>query len=93
LIIFILLLVIFFSFSIVALSCVSINKDATISSHVISVHVPYAVHIFNVVKFPRLGKLLCFVCYHHSVVKPVFPILIPIISMILSVRVVPVVLI
>jgi hypothetical protein len=35
-----LLLVIFFSFSIVALSCVSINKYATIFGHVIFVWVP-----------------------------------------------------
>jgi hypothetical protein len=53
--------------------------------------VPYAVYIFNVVKFPRLGKLLCFVYYSHSVVGPAFPILMPIISMILSIRVVSVV--
>jgi hypothetical protein len=89
LIIFILVLVIFFSFSIVALSCVSINKDVIISGHVISVRVPYAVHIFNVVKFPRLGKLLRFVFYSHSVVRPTFPVLMPIILMILSIRVVP----
>jgi hypothetical protein len=52
--------------------------------------VPYTVHIFNIVKFSRLGKLLCFVCYNHSVIGPAFPVLMPIISMILSVRVVPV---
>jgi hypothetical protein len=57
LIVFILLLVIFFSFSIVALSRISINKDATISSHVIFVRVPYAVHIFNVINFLGLENL------------------------------------
>jgi hypothetical protein len=81
----------FFSFSIVALSCVSVNKDATISGRVISVRVPYIVHIFNVFKFSRLGKLLRFVCYNHSGVRPSFPILVPIVSMILSIQVVQVV--
>jgi hypothetical protein len=60
---------------------------------VISIRVPYAVHIFNVVKLPRLGKLLCFVCYSHSVVGPAFPVLMPIILMIFSIRVILVVLI
>jgi hypothetical protein len=50
--------------------------------------VPYVVHMFNIIKFPRLGKLLCFFCYGQSVVRPTFSILMPVILMMLSVKVV-----
>jgi hypothetical protein len=92
-VLFVFFLVIFVFISIVTLSCVSINKDATISGRVVSVRVPFAVHIFKIVKFSRLEKLLCFICYDYSVVRPAFPVLMPIILIILSVRVAPVILI
>jgi hypothetical protein len=90
-IVFIFLLVIFFSISFVTLSRVSINEYTTISGCVITVWVPYAVHVFKIIKLPGFGKLLFFVCYSHDVVGPAFPILMLIALMFLSVRVVPVV--
>jgi hypothetical protein len=79
LIVFIFLLVIFFSVSFVTLSHVLINEYMTISGCVITIWVPYVVHVFEIIKLPRFENFLFFVFYNHGVVGPMFLVLIPII--------------
>jgi hypothetical protein len=68
-----------------------INEYTAISGCVITIWVPYAMHVFKIVKLLGFGKLLFFVCHSHGVVRPAFPILMAVVLMILSIRVVPVV--
>jgi hypothetical protein len=91
LIIVVLLLMVFFSIFFVVFSRVSFNEEATISSCVTIAQVPYAGHVYKILKLPWFGKLLGFVCYGHCVVGSALSALLLIALMVSSVRVVLVV--
>jgi hypothetical protein len=62
------LLVIFFYITLVIFSYVSLDEKTTISSCVAAAWMPYAGHILEVFKFPRLKKSFGLVCHRHGIV-------------------------
>jgi hypothetical protein len=79
---------VFFSISFVVFSHVSFVEEETISGRVTTARVPYAGHVFKILKFPWFGKLLGFVCYGHGVVRYALSALLLVALLVSSVRVV-----
>ena len=90
-VVFIFFLIVFFSVSLTIFSYVLIIEGVAISDGVISFRVQDAMHVFNVVKLSRFGKLPWFVSHCYGVVLSTFSFLMSDVSMILLVRVVSVV--
>jgi hypothetical protein len=82
---------VFFPISFIVFSRVSFDEETTISDRVTTAQVPYAGHVFKILKFPWFGKLLGFVCYGHGVVGSAFSALLLVALMVSPVRVIPVV--
>jgi hypothetical protein len=91
LIVIILLLMVFIPISFIVFSRVSFDEEAIIYGHVTTARVPYAGHVFKILKLPWFRKLLGFVYYGHSVVGSVLSALLLVALMVSPVRVVPVV--
>jgi hypothetical protein len=82
---------VFFPISFIVFSRVSFDEEATISGRVTNARVPYAGHVFKILKLSWFGKLLGFVCYDHGVVVSALSALLLVALMVSFVRVVPVV--
>ena len=91
LIVVVLLLMVFFPISFIVFSRVSFDEEATISGRVTTSQVPYAGHVFKIIKLPWFGKVFGFVYYGHGVVGSALSAMLLVALMVSSVRVVPVV--
>jgi hypothetical protein len=87
----VLLLIVFFPISFIVFSHLSFDEEGTISSHLTTTQVPYAGHVFKILKLSWFGKLLGFVCYDYSVVGSTLSALLLIALMVSPVRVILVV--
>jgi hypothetical protein len=88
LIIVVLFLMDFFLISFIVFSRISFDEEATISGRVTTTRVPYAGHVFEILKLSWFGKLLGFVCYGHGVVGSTLYALLLIVLMVSPIRVV-----
>ena len=91
LIVVVLLLMVFFPISFIVFSRVSFDEKATISGRVTTSQVPYAGHVFKIIKLPWFGKVFGFVYYGHGVVGSALSAMLLVALMVSSVRVVLVV--
>jgi hypothetical protein len=82
---------VFFPISFIVFSRVSFDEETAISGRVTIAQVPYAGHVFKILKLPWFGKLLGSVCYGHGVVGSMFSALLLVALMVSPVRVIPVV--
>ena len=91
LIVVVLLLMVFFPISFIVFSRVSFDEEATISGRVTTSQVPYAGHVFKIIKLPWFGKVFGFVYYGHGVVGSALSAMLLVSLMVSSIRVVLVV--